>query len=268
MKSFSYSTTEDFVATNFGPHLLDIVEFLALPVPTIKGSQMKKLQKEGVWAIRVLQPGCETPTDDINFKLIYDDKEKGLNVAMQELIGRLCGRHHPELKTHYSSYFGRRDENGEPFATAVVNRETTKPVRLYLQHLENLIKGLEDDRTDELLGNDELLAQLKGKDAAFQEQEEKIKAMEEKLEAQDKKYKNQEKRIQKKNKEMRDLREELECNDAELDADHDVIEKLRAEKREMQEKIDALAVEVKEYKAALSEAGLFVEEVEVDMEED
>ena len=59
----------------------------------------------------------------------------------------------------------------------------------------------------------------------------------------------------------------LESNDFELDADRDLIEKLRAEKRELQEKIDALNAEVKDYKAALLEHGLTIEEEEVDMEE-
>ena len=168
MESFSFSTTEDFKDTCFGTRLLDIIEMLALPVPTIKGSQMRKFLKEGLWAIRVFQPGRESPTtEDIKFKLVYSDKTKGLNVAMQELIGRLCGCHSSELERHYTSSFGRRDENGEPYEFAESDKENLDPVRQHLQDLEILIHDLEGDRIDELLSNDELCAQLKEMDKAF-----------------------------------------------------------------------------------------------------
>ena len=64
------------------------------------------------------------------------------------------------------------------------------------------------------------------------------------------------------------MKDKLECNDFEIEADHDLIEKLRAEKRELQAKIDALTVEVKDYKTAFAENGLTIEEEEVEMEED
>jgi hypothetical protein len=80
------------------------------------------------------------------------------------------------------------------------------------------------------------------------------------------KYKSQEKRVQVKNKEIREMKEMLQCNEFELEADHDLIEKLRAEKRELQAKIDALTVEVQEYKTLFAGHGLTVEEEEVDME--
>jgi valyl-tRNA synthetase len=64
--------------------------------------------------------------------------------------------------------------------------------------------------------------------------------MEAKFETQEKQQKSQEKSIQAKNKEVRELKQKLECNDFELEADHDLIEKLHADKRELQEKIDTL----------------------------
>jgi valyl-tRNA synthetase len=64
--------------------------------------------------------------------------------------------------------------------------------------------------------------------------------MEAKFETQDKQRKNQEKRIQARNKEVRELKQKLECNDFELEADRNLIEKLRANKRELQEKVDTL----------------------------
>jgi hypothetical protein len=59
-----------------------------------------------------------------------------------------------------------------------------------------------------------------------------------KFETQEKQRKSQEKRTQARNKEVRELKQKLECNDFELEADHDLIEKLRADKRDLQEKID------------------------------
>jgi valyl-tRNA synthetase len=61
------------------------------------------------------------------------------------------------------------------------------------------------------------------------------------------KFKTQEKqrkRIQSRNKEVRELKQKLECNDFELEADHDLIDKLRADKRELQEKVDTLTEEL------------------------
>ena len=57
---------------------------------------------------------------------------------------------------------------------------------------------------------------------------------------------------------------ELESNKVELEADHDLIEKLRAEKRELQEKNAAIEKELKELKMALDEEGITVEIVEED----
>jgi hypothetical protein len=39
---------------------------------------------------------------------------------------------------------------------------------------------------------------------------------------------------------VRELKQKLECNDFELEAEHDLIEKLCTDKRELQEKIDTL----------------------------
>lgn len=182
MTIFNFSTVEDFKKTSFGTYLLDVIKVLGLPLPTIKGGQMKKFHKEGLWAISVLQPGRKTdsPMEDIKFKMLHYDREKGVNIAMQELIVRLCGRHTADLKTHYSNSFGKRDEEGEPFKFV----DRTKPVRQYLQDLEFLVRDLDTARSNELLSNDELRAQLKEKDKAFLEQEEKIKSMEEKFQGQ------------------------------------------------------------------------------------
>ena len=55
----------------------------------------------------------------------------------------------------------------------------------------------------------------------------------------------------------------MEHNEIELEADSDLIKKLRAEKRELQEKNSALEQEVKDLKKNFDQEGLEVEEVEV-----
>ena len=136
MTHFCFNTAEDFKDTRFWTRLQDIIEMLALPVPTIKGYSLKKFQKEGLWAIRVHHSGRESPpTEDIRFKFVYSDKTKGINVAMQELIGRLCGRHYPELKRHYTFSFGRRDEEGLAYEFADGIPDTPNPVRQHFQDL-------------------------------------------------------------------------------------------------------------------------------------
>jgi hypothetical protein len=49
--------------------------------------------------------------------------------------------------------------------------------------------------------------------------------------------------------------------------DHDLIEKLHADKRELQEKVDTLTEDLRDYKRLLKENGFDVEEEEVIMEE-
>ena len=57
---------------------------------------------------------------------------------------------------------------------------------------------------------------------------------------------------------------ELASNEVGLEADHDLIERLHAEKRELQEKNSALEKELKELKMALDKEGITVEIVEED----
>lgn len=266
MTSFNFSTADDFKDTRFGGYLLELVGLLELPVPTIKGNILKKFNKEGCWGIKAIQAGRQTEpqTDAIEIKLISDSMEKGLNLIIQDLIARLCGRHHRELRGHYFHHFGRRSEAGEPYDIDVEDRCKFKPVCRYLQDLENHLNDLHEDRRSELLKNDELCAQLKESEKKIQAQEEEAKAQQELFKAQEKKFQNQEKRNQAKNKEIRTLKMELESNEVELEADHDLIERLRAEKRELQEKNSALEKELKELKMALDKEGITIEIVEED----
>ena len=74
MTIVKYETAEDFKDTRFGSYLLELVELLALPTPSIKATQLKKFNKEGLWGIRLLQLGRETEpkTEDIKIKSISD----------------------------------------------------------------------------------------------------------------------------------------------------------------------------------------------------
>jgi chromosome segregation ATPase len=103
------------------------------------------------------------------------------------------------------------------------------PMRIHLAELEYLIRDIDVERYNELFNNDKLRAQLAEKDKQHREQEQRIKEMEAKFETQEKQRKSQRKRIQARNKEVRELKQKLECNDFELEANHNLIEKLRAD---------------------------------------
>jgi chromosome segregation ATPase len=183
---------------------------------------------------------------------------------MQELIARICGHHFSELQNHYSHPYHRCDEEG---LAIVLPDSKQDPMRIHLAELEYLVRDIEVERYNELFNNDELCAQLAEKDKQHLEQEKRIKEMEVKFETQEKQRKNQEKKIQAKNKEVRELKQKLECNDFELEVDHDLIEKLRTDKRELQEKIDTLTEDLQDYKRLLKENGFDIEEEVVIMDE-
>jgi hypothetical protein len=230
MSTFRITKPDSFKDFSFGKRLIDIITALSLPTPFINGSEMTKFQKKGVWVIHITQPGRETEpkTKKIKFKTFHTNKKAGAHLLMQELIARLCGRHFSELQNHYSHPYGRRDEEG---LAIVLYDSEQDPMRIHLAELEYLVRDVDVERYNELFNNDELHAQLAEKDKQHLEQEQRIKEMEAKFETQEKPRKSQEKRIQAKNKEVRELKQKLECNDFELEADHDLIEKLRADKR-------------------------------------
>jgi hypothetical protein len=269
MENFTYTTAEDLENTRFGGYLLDIVQHLKLPMPKIRGLQLKKWEKQGCWGIKAVQPGRETEpkTEEILVKRVGDSRDNALDIGMQELIGRLCGRHFQELKDHYSHPFGRRAEDGEALDYENEHRGAVKRPRLYYQDLENHINELETGRYAELTKNDELRAQLQGKDKKIQELEELVKAQEEKFKEQDKKFQNQEKRVREKNKQIRELKEVIVFNEIEIEVERDFVEKLRAEKRDLQEKTEALAEELEDYKTKFAEEGYAIVEEEVEAEE-
>jgi hypothetical protein len=265
MSTFHITKPDSFKKYSFGKCIIDIVTALSLPTPFINGSKMTKFHKKGVWVIHITQPGCEIElkTENIKFKTFHTDKRAGVHLLMQELIARLCGCHFSELQNHYSHLYGRHDEKG---MAIVLPDSEQDPMHIHLTELEYLVSDDEVERYNEMFNNDELRAQLAEMDKQHLEQEQKIKEMEKKFKTQEKQRKSQEKRIQAKNKEVRELKQKLECNDFELEADHDLIEKLHADKRELQEKIDTLTEDLQDYKRLLKENGFDVEEVVV-MEE-
>lgn len=267
MKRFDYTTAEDLGETRFGFYLLDLLKRLKLPIPKIKGCILKKLHREGLWGIKAVQLGREGEKT-MEIKVVSDTMEKGLNVIIQDLIGRLCGRYYQELGGHYSILFGRRDEEGEPYDFDTKDRGKAESLGKYCQDLEHLVHELFHDNYEELYKNDELCAQVQENEEKVKEQEERLKALEEKFQEQEKKYKNQEKRVQKKNKEMKEMKMELESNEVELEADFDLIKRLRAEKKELQEKNLELTKEVKELRSVLDQEGFEIQEVEEEEEDD
>jgi valyl-tRNA synthetase len=203
-------------------------------------------------------------TEEIKFKTFHTDRDAGTHLLMQELIACLYERHSSDLQNHYSHIFGQRDEKG---VVIQLPEGIQDSMRTHLTELEDLVRDVEIERYNELFNNDELRAQLAEKDKQHLEQEQRIKEMEVKFETQEKQRKSQEKRFQARNKEVRELKQKLECNDFELEADHDLIDKLRTNKRELQENIDTLAEDLQDYKRLLKENGFDVEEEEIAMEE-
>ena len=184
MPNVTINTAEEFKRTRFCTRLIELTSVLNLPLPSITTLQLTKFERKDLWGFRVTRPGrqAEPPMEAITFKLMHDDKERGLDVFMHELLGRLVGRHSTELRGLYFHPFGRRDEDGEAIDFEDNAREIAEPIRLYLQDLESLIRHLDNDRTNVMLSNDELRVQLKDKGKAFEEQEKRIKDMEKKFE--------------------------------------------------------------------------------------
>ena len=114
---------------------------------------------------------------------------------MQDLIGRLLGRHSREVRGTHFHTFGRREEDAEAIDFEDDSRDTAEPIRLYLQDLESLIRHVDTDRTHVMLNNDKLQVHLREKDKLFAEQDEIVKEMEAKFESQDRKFKSREKRV-------------------------------------------------------------------------
>src|SRR4051812_10827837 len=108
MPSFVISTAEEIKGTRFGSRIVELTSVLNLPLPSIKGLQLTKFERKDLWGFRVSQPGRQTepPTEEIAFKLMHDDKGKGLDVVMRELLGRLCGCHSTEFRGFYFHPFG------------------------------------------------------------------------------------------------------------------------------------------------------------------
>ena len=119
----------------YGFYLLDLADLLGLPLPSIRAIQLMKYERKDLWGFKVVQPGREShpPTERISFNRLHDDHEKGLDVAMQELLGRICGHHSTILESHYLAPFGKRNEEGEPIGMDDATKETVEPARRYLQ---------------------------------------------------------------------------------------------------------------------------------------
>src|SRR3954467_10081730 len=263
MPNVTIRTIEEFQGTRFGPRIIELTTLLNFPLPTIMVLPLTKFERKDLWGFKVNQPGRQTepPTEAIIFKLMHDDKERGLEVVMQDLIGCLLGRHSRQVRGTHFHVFGRRDEDGESIDFEGDSRDAAEPIRLYLQDLESLIRHVDTDRTNVMLSNDELQVQLREKDKLFAEQDEVAKEMQAKFETQDKRFKSQEKRVQERNKRIRDMTEELKAKDFELKHQQSVIERLCSQKRALKAKIETLTTNVEEYKTAIENAGLtFVEE--------
>ena len=163
MPNVTISMAEEFKGTRFGTRLIELSSVINLPLPTIMMLPLTKFERKDLWGFKVTQPGRQTErtTEAIIFKFMHDDRERGLEVVMQDLLARLLGRHSREIRGTHFHAFGRRDEDGEAIEFEDAAREMAEPIRLYLQDLEVLLRHLDTDRTNVMLSNDELQVQLR-----------------------------------------------------------------------------------------------------------
>src|SRR3954471_15239562 len=126
MPNVTISTTEEFKGTRFGTRLIELTSVLNLPLPSIMVLPLTKFERKDLWGFKVTQPGRQTEPamEAITFKLMHDDRERGLEVVMQDLLWRLLGRHSRELRGTHFHAFGRRDEDGEAIEFKDATRET------------------------------------------------------------------------------------------------------------------------------------------------
>src|SRR5215216_3841273 len=235
MTSYLYDTIKDIEPLRFGGCLMDLLTRLDLPLPTIQGSTMKKLHKDGCWGVKVIQPGKERGKnleEDIAIHIVSDSKEKALSISLQQLIGRLCGRHHEALQGHCGGLFGRRDKEGIPMELTFEERTSTKRRRTQYQDLECHIHDLEKGTFLEILKNDELCALIK-------QQEEAMKLQEIKFQDQEKKFANQEKRVINKNKRIRELKQEIDGTEVQTEGLCKIINDVCASKRDLAKQLEA-----------------------------
>ena len=127
MPNVTISMAEEFKGTRFGTRIIELTSLLNLPLPTITVHPLTKFERKDLWGFKVTQPGRQTEptTEAITFKLRHDDRERGLEVVMQDLLERLLGRHSREIRGTHFHAFGKRDEDGEAIDFEDTSRETT-----------------------------------------------------------------------------------------------------------------------------------------------
>jgi hypothetical protein len=69
MSTFCITKIGNFKNYNFRERLIDITTTLSLPTPFIRGSEMTKLHKKGIWILHITQPGRETEPKTEKIKL-------------------------------------------------------------------------------------------------------------------------------------------------------------------------------------------------------
>ena len=88
------------------------------------------------------------------------------------------------------------------------------------------------------------------------------------IQLQEKKFISQEMRVKQRNKQIRELKVELSTNEVELKADSDLIKRLRAEKKYLQDQNLELEKEVADLRNMLTREGYEIEDVEEEVDEE
>src|SRR4051812_39475842 len=104
MESFILNEGQHYKDVPCGPHLMDLVGLLNLPVPEIR--VWKK--KNGRWNVKTRFFGRQRnpTTEDITYGMISHNSDMGVNTVVHDSIARLCYRHRNELGKHYFGKLG------------------------------------------------------------------------------------------------------------------------------------------------------------------
>jgi hypothetical protein len=82
---------------------MELVRLLKLSIPEIKVCR----RKTGTWSFKTQSFCQENPkAEDINYGMIAHGNDKGRNMAIHDVIARLCYCHRAELSMHFVGRIG------------------------------------------------------------------------------------------------------------------------------------------------------------------
>ena len=90
---------------------MEFVRLLKLSIPKIKACR----RKTGIWSVKTQSFCQENPkVGDINYGMIAHGRDMGKNMAIHDVIARLCYCHRAKLSMHFFGRIGWQKANGAP----------------------------------------------------------------------------------------------------------------------------------------------------------